>query len=110
MCPGEVFRRSMPKNRKISSPSAAGTERRRAVISTAGTALLGLIGLVVAVVIATPLRMRDVLHVIGGGLGVGGRALKTGTLAFAKFWADVFRAILPEKGDRDDDEDIEVDE
>src|SRR3954469_8873269 len=39
----------------------------RAVISTAGTAMLACIGLVVAVVVATPLRMRDVLHMIGGG-------------------------------------------
>ena len=40
----------------------------RAMISTAGTALLALVGLVVAVVIATPLRMRDVLHAIWHGL------------------------------------------
>ncbi|HEY5950367.1 MAG TPA: DNA translocase FtsK 4TM domain-containing protein, partial [Kofleriaceae bacterium] len=82
----------------------------RAVISTAGTALLAVIGLVVAVVIATPLRMRDVLHVIWNGLCFIGDALRTGAFAFAKFWADVFRAILPEKGDRDHDEDDEEDE
>src|SRR5688572_26992488 len=82
----------------------------RAVISTAGTALLALIGLVVAVVIATPLRMRDVLHAIWAGLAVAGRSLRTAALAFAKFWLDVFRAILPEKGDRDDDDDVEVEE
>ena len=40
----------------------------RAVISTAGTALLACVGLVVAVVVATPLRMRDVLHGIGRAL------------------------------------------
>src|SRR5688572_1622961 len=39
-------------------------EVSRAVISTAGTALLGLVGLVVAVVVATPLRMREVLYAI----------------------------------------------
>ncbi|HEX5061143.1 MAG TPA: DNA translocase FtsK 4TM domain-containing protein [Kofleriaceae bacterium] len=77
----------------------------RAVISTAGTALLAVIGLVVAVVIATPLRMRDVLHVIWDGLCFVGGGLRTGAFAFATFWADVFRAILPEKGDRDDDDD-----
>jgi DNA segregation ATPase FtsK/SpoIIIE, S-DNA-T family len=82
----------------------------RAVISTAGTALLALVGLVVAVVIATPLRMRDVLHAIGAGLAVAGRALRTAVLAFAKFWADVFRAILPEKGDRDEYDDIDEDD
>jgi hypothetical protein len=65
------------------------------------------IGLVVAVVIATPLRMRDVLHVVWRGLSIAGDARRTGALAFAKFWADVFRAILPEKGDRDDDEEVE---
>ena len=77
----------------------------RAVISTAGTAMLAVIGLVVAIVIATPLRMRDVLHAIWGVLCVVGDALRTATFAFAKFWADVFRAILPEKGERDDDDD-----
>jgi len=82
----------------------------RAVISTAGTALLAVVGLVVAVVIATPLRMRDVLHAIGAALAAAGGALKTAAGAFAKFWVDVFRAILPEKGRDDDDEDEEVDE
>jgi hypothetical protein len=47
----------------------------RAVISTAGTALLACIGLVIAVVIATPLRMRDVLHAIGAALTAVGGAL-----------------------------------
>ena len=82
----------------------------RAVISTAGTALLAVVGLVVAVVLATPLRMRDVLHAIGAALAAAGGALKTAAGAFAKFWVDVFRAILPEKGRDDDDEDEEVDE
>jgi S-DNA-T family DNA segregation ATPase FtsK/SpoIIIE len=79
----------------------------RAVISTAGTALLACVGLVVAVVIATPLSMADVLHGIGRALGHVGRALKSAGLAFVTFWADVFRAILPERGARDDDEDDE---
>ncbi len=83
----------------------------RAVISTAGTALLAVIGLVVAVVIATPLRMRDFLHLIWSGMCVIGRVARTAVFAFAKFWADVFRAILPEKGERDDDdEDEDVEE
>jgi S-DNA-T family DNA segregation ATPase FtsK/SpoIIIE len=81
----------------------------RAVISTAGTALLACIGLVLAVVIATPLRMRDVLHGIGHGLAAVGRGFRTAATAFATFWIDVFRAILPERG-QDDDDDIEVDE
>ena len=79
----------------------------RAVISTAGTALLGIVGLVVAAVIATPLRMRDVLHGIWAGLRAAGRGLRTGASAFARFWADVVRAILPERGRHDDDDDDE---
>jgi DNA segregation ATPase FtsK/SpoIIIE, S-DNA-T family len=79
----------------------------RAVISTAGTALLACIGLVVAVVVATPLRMRDVLHLIGRGLAAVGRALRGGAYAFARFWADVFRAVLPERGTHDDDEEVD---
>jgi S-DNA-T family DNA segregation ATPase FtsK/SpoIIIE len=82
----------------------------RAVISTAGTALLAVVGLVVAVVIATPLRMRDVLHVIWTGLRVAGGALRTAAFAFAKFWADVFRAILPEKGEREEEEEEDIEE
>ena len=77
----------------------------RAVISTAGTAMLACIGLVVAVVVATPLRMRDVLHGIWLGLRAAGRALTTAAVAVGRFWADVFRAILPERGSDEDDED-----
>jgi S-DNA-T family DNA segregation ATPase FtsK/SpoIIIE len=80
----------------------------RAVISTAGTALLACIGLVVAVVIATPLRMRSVLAAIGAAFATAAHGVKTGALAFAKFWLDVFRAILPDRNDDDDDEAIEV--
>lgn len=84
----------------------------RSVISTAGTALLGLVGLVVAVVVATPLRMGDVLRAIGRALAAVGLTLKAGLFAFAGFWADVFRAILPggKDADDDDDEDEEEDE
>ncbi len=83
----------------------------RAVISTAGTALLAVIGLVVAVVIATPLRMRDVLHAMWTAMRAAGRGIKIGTLAFARFWGDVFRAILPDRDARDDDdEDLEIED
>ncbi|HSD89949.1 MAG TPA: DNA translocase FtsK 4TM domain-containing protein, partial [Kofleriaceae bacterium] len=83
----------------------------RAMISTAGTALLALVGLVVAVVIATPLRMSEVLHAIWAGLRVAGGALRTAAFAFGRFWADVFRALLPERDrDEDDEEDEEVEE
>jgi DNA segregation ATPase FtsK/SpoIIIE, S-DNA-T family len=80
----------------------------RAMISTAGTALLACVGLVVAVVIATPLRMRDVIYGVWAALAAAGRGLRAGALAFARFWADVFRAILPERGGRDDDDEVEV--
>ena len=75
------------------------------MISTVGTALLALVGLVVAVVIATPLRMRDVLHAIGAALRAAGAALQTAGLAFARFWRDVLRAIMPDRADDEDDED-----
>ena len=45
------------------------------------------------IVIATPLRMRDVLHAIWHGLSAFGGVMKTAALAFAKFWGDVFRAM-----------------
>jgi len=81
----------------------------RAVISTAGTALLACVGLVVAVVVATPLRMRDVLRAIGHAAITVGLAVKRGFLAFCSFWVDVFRAILPGDYEEDDDDDaIEV--
>lgn len=84
----------------------------RAVVSTAGTALLGVVGLVIAVVVATPLRIGDVLRGIGRVLRTIGHGLQAALYAFAGFWADVFRAMLPDKGgDEDDDEDeVEVEE
>jgi len=81
----------------------------RAVISTAGTALLGCVGLVVAFVVATPLRMGDVLRAVGRAAVAVGRIFKSAAIAFAQFWADVFRAILPERS-QDDDDDVEVEE
>jgi DNA segregation ATPase FtsK/SpoIIIE, S-DNA-T family len=83
-------------------------EISRAMISTAGTALVALVGLVVAVVVATPLRMRDVLHAIGAVLRTVGGALRTAGAAFLRFWADVLRAIMPERGADEDDDDDEV--
>ena len=85
----------------------------RAMISTAGTALLGLVALVVAIVIATPLRMRDVLHAIWDAMRHTGSALRMAAVAFGRFWADVFRAILPDRShdeDEDEAEDEEVDD
>jgi S-DNA-T family DNA segregation ATPase FtsK/SpoIIIE len=79
----------------------------RAVISTAGTALLACVGLVVAAVIATPLRMRDVLGAAWTGITTAAEGVRIAALAIAKFWIDVLRAILPERGDREDEEEEE---
>ncbi len=81
----------------------------RAVISTAGTALLAFVGLVVAVVVATPLRMRDVLGYVGRAGMTVGRTMMAGVFAFGRFWRDVFRAILPARGEFDEEEE-EVEE
>jgi S-DNA-T family DNA segregation ATPase FtsK/SpoIIIE len=84
----------------------------RALISTAGTVLLALTGLFIAVVVATPLRM----HQVGACLRVTGRFLWAGIapagLAVGRFCGDVVRAVLPERdhdqymdeGDDADDE------
>ncbi|MCX5742347.1 MAG: DNA translocase FtsK 4TM domain-containing protein [Proteobacteria bacterium] len=82
----------------------------RALISTAGTALLACIGLVIAIVVATPLRMREVLFAIGRGLLTVGRGFRTVGAAVMHFWGDVFRAILPERREDDDDEDDDEDD
>jgi S-DNA-T family DNA segregation ATPase FtsK/SpoIIIE len=85
----------------------------RAVVSTAGTALLALVGLVVAAVVATPLRMRDVLRAIGGAARAAAGAIVGAALAVARFWGAVLRAMLPDRErDLDDDEDdsLEVDD
>jgi len=79
-------------------------EVSRAMISTAGTAFLAICALFIAVIIATPLRMRQVLGWIGIGARATGRSLATGGRAGGKFVADVTRAILPER-DRDEYED-----
>ncbi len=89
----------------------------RAVISTAGTVLLGLVGLVVAAVVATPLRTGDVLRAVGGATRAVAGAVAIAVLAVARFWGDVFRAMLPgrerdvddDDGD-DDDRALEVDD
>jgi S-DNA-T family DNA segregation ATPase FtsK/SpoIIIE len=85
----------------------------RAVISTVGTALLAVVGLVVAAVVATPLRTRDVLNAVGGVLRIAVGAIAHAALAVARFWRDVFRAMLPDRErdiDDDDDDEIEVDD
>jgi S-DNA-T family DNA segregation ATPase FtsK/SpoIIIE len=82
----------------------------RAVVSTVGTVLLALIGLLVAAVVATPLRMRDVLRAVGGTVGSVGTAVAVAVLAVGRFWADVFRAMLPDRDTDEDDDPIEVDE
>ncbi len=84
----------------------------RAVISTAGTALVGVMGLVVAAVVSTPLRMSQVVggvgrtlarvgRVIWSGMQSGTDAAWDGLCAVGRFCGEVVRAILPER-DRDE--------
>ncbi len=75
----------------------------RALISTAGTALLAVVSLAIAVIIATPLRMRQVLGWIAAGLTVAWRAIADGARAAARFVVDVLRAIMPERREYDDE-------
>lgn len=81
----------------------------RAVISTAGTALLCVTALIIASVIATPLRMRR----LGSYLFLWGRALRAVSVrvinAMGRFCGEVIRAILPER-DRDEYLDGDYDE
>jgi S-DNA-T family DNA segregation ATPase FtsK/SpoIIIE len=83
-------------------------EITRAMISTVGTALLALVLLVVAVVIATPLRMRQVLAFLGRGLVGAAAAVWRGLSRAGRFCLDVAGAILPERDQ--DDYDAPVDE
>jgi len=80
-------------------------EVSRALVSTAGTALLGLIGLVLAVVVATPLRMSQVLEGVGLAASWLGRGAYRGARRVggdvAGFSGDVIRSVLPER-DRDE--------
>ncbi|HLU68743.1 MAG TPA: DNA translocase FtsK 4TM domain-containing protein, partial [Kofleriaceae bacterium] len=92
-------------------------EVSRQLVSTAGTALLALVGLVVAAVIATPLRIGQVLEAIGGacrwvGLGAVRGARRVGE-DVAGFSGEVIRAVLPEKerdeyGEEDEAEEIDA--
>jgi DNA segregation ATPase FtsK/SpoIIIE, S-DNA-T family len=85
----------------------------RALISTAGTALLATVSLACAIIIATPLRMRQVLGWIGAGLRTAGRAIADAARSAARFVADVVRAILPEREryeEEDEEDPLAVDE
>jgi S-DNA-T family DNA segregation ATPase FtsK/SpoIIIE len=80
----------------------------RTLVSTAGTALVASVALIISIVIATPLRMRSVLVFFGGasktvGQGAFSSARRVGQDA-AKFSGEVIRAVLPE---RDHDEYLE---
>jgi S-DNA-T family DNA segregation ATPase FtsK/SpoIIIE len=79
----------------------------RAVVGTAGTALLALIGLVVAAVVATPLRMRDVLRAIGGVARTAAGMLARALGAIVRFWSEVLGAMFPAR-DPDEDDGLEV--
>ena len=85
----------------------------RALISTAGTGLLATVTLAVAVIIATPLTMRQVLGWMGAGLAVAGRAIADAARATARFVVDVVRAIMPERreyAEEEDEDPLTVDE
>ena len=83
----------------------------RALISTAGTALLASIGLLVAVVIATPLRLREVGEHVGTGWRFVWAGLTRAAVGTARFCGEVVRAVLPER-DHDEylDEDYDEDD
>ena len=82
----------------------------RAVVGTVGTALLGLVGVVVAVVVATPLRMRDVLRAIGGVVRTGAVAVAHAVRAVVRFCGDVLGAMFPARDPDDDTEDLDDDD
>src|SRR5215813_6434392 len=71
----------------------------RAAVSTAGTALVGLVGLALGLVITTGMRMAT----IGRHLGAAGRwvgaGIAYGARECGRFALEVIRAILPEKED-----------
>src|SRR5690606_14551499 len=78
------------------APGEGSAEGPRPLVSTAGTALLALVGLVVAAVIASPLRIGQVLEAIGGacrwvGLGAVRGARRVGE-DVAGFSGEVIRA------------------
>ncbi|HUQ08318.1 MAG TPA: DNA translocase FtsK 4TM domain-containing protein, partial [Kofleriaceae bacterium] len=78
-------------------------EIMRALISTAGTALLAVLSLAIAIIIATPLRMRQVLGWIAAGLNVVWSGIADGATAAARFVVDVLRAIMPERREYEDE-------
>jgi S-DNA-T family DNA segregation ATPase FtsK/SpoIIIE len=80
----------------------------RAVIGTVGTALVACVGLLVAAVVATPLRMRDVIGAAWHGMTLAADYVVRAVCAFGRFWRDALRAILPSQGDRDDDDDDDL--
>jgi len=46
-----------------------------------------------------------VLHAMAAAVCAIGRGLRAAVIAVGRFWADVFRAILPDRGRDDDDDD-----
>lgn len=80
-------------------------ETLRNLVSTPGTALVAVMMLVLAVVIATPLRMRSALLFVAQGCQRLGRSVLNGARRVgadaAAFCGEVIRAVLPE---RDHDE------
>jgi DNA segregation ATPase FtsK/SpoIIIE, S-DNA-T family len=77
----------------------------RAVVSTAGTALLAVVALVVAVTLATPIRLREVIARALGQVRTAAlwltQQVRRGLAEAVRFAGEVIRAILPER-DRDE--------
>ncbi len=88
-------------------------EIARSLVSTAGTALIASVALVLSVVIATPLRMRSLLVFFGGASRTVGQGAFTGVRRVGqdavKFSGEVIRAVLPER-DHDEYLDDEYDD
>lgn len=69
----------------------------RSTVSTAGTTLLALLGLVVALIVATPLRMSQVVSGVGSVVKSCGRFIKRSAAKFAEFCSEVWHAIIPDR-------------
>ncbi|MBK9071917.1 MAG: DNA translocase FtsK 4TM domain-containing protein [Myxococcales bacterium] len=76
----------------------------RAVISTAGTALLAATGLFIAVVIATPLRMKQVISAMGDAMVWLGQGTASVALTAWYWLTDVAHAMFPGRDEVFEDE------
>jgi DNA segregation ATPase FtsK/SpoIIIE, S-DNA-T family len=72
----------------------------RALVSTAGTALLAVMGLALALVVTTGLRMATLGRHLGALLARAAAAARWALIEAGRFSLEVVRAILPEPADR----------